>query len=74
MVLYLATGFLYLTSGLVVPFPWLIILWLIWLAGIYLLVKNYQTRRAWTPLLAVLALAFWWLYISMGETLFGWTA
>ncbi|HJQ77722.1 MAG TPA: hypothetical protein VJ948_10755 [Acidimicrobiia bacterium] len=74
LVLYLATGFLYLTSGLVVPFPWLMILWLVWLAGIYPLVRIFQRRRAWTPLLAVAALAFWWIYLALGESLLGWTA
>ena len=74
LVLYLATGFLYISSGLVVPGVWLILIWVIWLAGIYLLVRVFQTARAWTPLVAVGAVAFWWIYVSLGEYLLDWTA
>lgn len=74
LTLYLATGFLYLTSGLVVPFPWLIALWLIWVTGIYPLVRTFQRRRAWTPLVALAAVAFWWIYLALGGALLDWTA
>jgi len=74
LVLYLATGFLYISSGLVVPGVWLILIWVIWLAGIYLLVRVFQTARAWTPLVAVGAVAFWWIYVSLGEYFLDWTA
>jgi hypothetical protein len=74
IVLYAATGILYLSAGLVVPGPWLFLLWAIWLAGLWLLVAVFRRRRSWTPLVAVLAVAFWWLYVTLGETLLGWTA
>lgn len=74
IILYLAVGFIYLTSGLVVPFPWLFLLWLVWLAGIFPLVRLFQRRRAWTPVVALAALGFWWAYLAAGEALFGWTA
>ena len=74
LLLYAGVGFLYLTSGLVVPMPWLAILWLIWLAGLYPLIRLFSTARAWTVVVPVVALAFWWAYLSLGEALFGWTA
>lgn len=73
IVLYLGVGFIFLTSGLVVPFPWLAVLWAIWIVGVYPLVKTFQSRRAWTPLIPLAAIAFWWVYLSMGEALLGWT-
>lgn len=72
--LYLVVGFFYLSSGLVVPSPWLILLWAIWIAGIYVLVTVFRKRRAWTPVVAVAAAAVWWMYVMIGGTFFGWAA
>ena len=72
--LYAALGFLYLTSGLVVPLPGLIVMWVVWLAGWYLVVRLYRARRAWVPVVAIGGAAFWWAYVSLGASLFGWTA
>lgn len=72
--LYLALGFLYLTSGLVVPMPWLAVLWLAWLAGWYLVIALFRTRRSWVPVVAIGGAVFWWVFVSLGEALFDWTA
>ena len=74
IVLYLAVGFIFLVSGLVVPMPWLAVLWAVWAGGCYPLIRVFQTRRAWTPLVAVAAGLFWWGYLSLGSALFDWTA
>jgi hypothetical protein len=74
IVLYVATGFVYVTSGLVVPAPWLFPLWGIWLVGLYLLIRVFRNRRAWTPLVAVGAAAVWWLYVTLGGLILDWTA
>lgn len=74
IVLYAATGFVYLTSGLVVPVPWLPVLWAIWVAGLYVLVTFFRKRRVWTPLVAVGSAIVWWLFLTIGETFFDWTA
>ena len=72
--LYLLVGFFYVSSGLVVPPPWLILLWAIWIAGIYVLVAVFRRRRAWTPIVAVAAAVVWWVYLIVGGAAFGWTA
>jgi hypothetical protein len=74
IVAYAVAGFLYITSGLVVPSPWLLVLWVAWLAGVYLVIRLFRDRRPWTFLAAAAAVAFWWLFLTLGEAIFGWTA
>lgn len=74
LVAYGATGILYLAGGLLVPGPWIVVLWATWLAGLYGLVRVFRDRRRWTPLVAIFAAIFWWLFVTIGESLFGWTA
>jgi len=73
MALYLAVGFFYLTSGLVVPGFALILLWLVWLAGGWLLIRVFRRRPELTFLVPLGAAAFWFLYLTLGEALFGWS-
>jgi hypothetical protein len=74
LLLYVAVGFFYLTSGLVVPGVALVILWVVWLAGIWLVVRVFTRRPEWTFLVAVGAAVFWFLYLNIGSAIFGWTA
>jgi hypothetical protein len=74
IVAYAATGILYLASGLIVPGPWIIVLWAIWIVGLYLVVTLFRQHRLWTPVIAVGAAALWWLFVTVGESLFGWSA
>jgi hypothetical protein len=73
--LYLAVGFFYLSSGLVVPvFPWLILLNILWVVGLVVAWRA-STERWWTALVSgPIAWVFWVLYVSAGEALLGWTA
>jgi hypothetical protein len=73
LVAYAATGILYLASGLLVPGPWIVVLWVIWIAGLYLTVRLFRDARHWTPVVAVAAANFWWLFVTLGENMFGWT-
>ena len=72
---YLVVGaFPYLTSGLMVPGPWLYILWAIWLIGAVLALRTFQRRPAMVLVVAPAAVAFWFLFVTAGERLLGWTA
>lgn len=75
LALFAVVGFFYLASGLVVPtWPWLIILNAV---GAYALVMTIRlsARRWWVAILGPLAtMSFWYLYVNLGDALFGWTA
>jgi len=73
-VLYVMVGWLYLGSGLVMPYPWVFLMWAVWLAGLVVLLRIFRRARAWTPAVAVGALAFWVIVIQTGSWIFGWTA
>jgi hypothetical protein len=71
--LLLVAGFFYLVSGLVVPAPWLIILWVLWVAlAVYAIRNRHNPWRVFaTPFVAG---ALWFIYVEGGSRLFGWTA
>jgi hypothetical protein len=66
-------GFFYAASGLVVPGPWLYLMWLAYLG--LLAVAVVLTRRRSYAVLAVpvTAAAVWWALISLGDAYWGWT-
>ena len=71
---YLVVGvFPYVVSGLVVPGPWVYILWAIWLVGAVFALQTFQRRPVWVLIFAPAAVAFWFLYVTVGEQLLGWT-
>lgn len=75
LVLYLATGvFPYLASGLVAPLWGIAALYVGWLAGLWLTIGLVRRRSAWAVAMPLVSLAFWWLVIAIGESVFGWTA
>jgi hypothetical protein len=75
LVAYLVVGmFPYLPSGLMVPLVGLWGLWVAWLFGAVLTWRTFRSRPAWTLVSAPAALVFWFVYVSIGERLFGWTA
>lgn len=75
LALFAVVGFFYLASGLVVPtWPWLVILNAV---GAYALVMTIRlsARRWWIAIVGPLAaMAFWYLYVNLGDALLGWTA
>lgn len=75
LALYVATGvFPYLVSGLVVPIWALILLMVLWGVGLAFTARL-ALRRPILSLAAIpAALAFWWLYVTAGSAMFGWTA
>ena len=72
-VLLLGTGFFYLVSGLVVPFPYLFVMWALWVA---LMAFAVIRREDWRVVLALpfVSIALWFAIISAGERYLGWTA
>ena len=74
LLLYLATGFFYLTAGLVVPGFFLVALWAIWFAGLWYVIRLVKDWSWWTLLAGPAAFAFWWAYLSAGGALLDWTA
>ena len=75
LLLYVGTGvFPYLASGLVAPLWGIAVLWVGWLLGLWLTISLFRRRSAWGLAMPVAALAFWWLVITLGESMFGWTA
>ncbi len=72
--LYLVVGWVYLASGLVVPFPWVVGLWVLWLAGLPLLWRAFKTQPVWAWTVAAGAAVVWVGLVLAGGALFGWTA
>jgi len=75
LVLYVATAvFPYLASGLVAPLWGIAVLWVGWLLGLWVTIGLVRRRSVWALGMPVVALAYWWLVITLGETYFDWTA
>ena len=74
ILLYAITGWLYLGTGLVVPYPWVFGMWAIWVAGVLVLVRVVKLSPAWTPAVPVAAIVVWVTLVQLGSWLFGWTA
>jgi len=75
VVLYVVTGlFPYLASGLVAPLWGIAVLYAGWLLGLWLTIRLLRSGSAWALAMPVAAVGFWWLVVTLGESLFGWTA
>ncbi len=66
-------GFFYAASGLLVPGPWLYLMWLLYLVLLGLAV--WLARRGSYAVLAVpvVAAVAWWGVISLGEAYWAWS-
>ncbi len=74
LVFYLLVGWLYLGSGLVMPYPWAYGMWAIWVGGLYVLLRVFRRSPLWTPVVPVAAVVVWVTIVQLGSWLFGWTA
>ena len=75
LILYVGTGlFPYLASGLVAPLWGIAVLYAGWLVGLWLTIRLFRRGSAWALAMPVAAVAFWWVVVTMGESVFGWTA
>ena len=75
LALFAVVFFFYLASGLVVPtWPWLVILNAVGAYAFFMTVRL-SARRWWIAVLGPLAaMAFWYLYVNLGDAFLGWTA
>jgi hypothetical protein len=75
LVLYIGTGVLpYLASGLIAPLWGIAVLYVGWLLGLWLTILLFRRRSPWTLAMPVASLGFWVVVITLGESLFDWTA
>ncbi|MGH8944197.1 MAG: hypothetical protein ACRDWF_15375 [Acidimicrobiia bacterium] len=75
LILYVGTGvFPYLASGLVAPLWGIAVLYAGWLVGLWLTIRLFRRGSALAIAMPVAAVAFWWVVVTMGESVFGWTA
>jgi hypothetical protein len=71
---HLVVGVFYLSSGLVAP------LWAVVVLGVWWVLLAVQLSRLalrgswWTPAVPVVAFATWYVVLTAGERLLGWTA
>ncbi|MGY1705485.1 hypothetical protein ACI79C_13015 [Geodermatophilus sp. SYSU D00697] len=71
---HLGVGYFYLVSGLVVPVPALLPLWLLWGLLAVWLVRLALRRSWWTPGVPVLAAGVLVLVLVVGDEVLGWQA
>lgn len=64
----------YLASGLVAPLWAIIGLLLCWAGFFYLGLRWRKTRPYWVLALPVVAFAWWWIALTVGDAWLGWTA
>jgi hypothetical protein len=69
----LGTSFLYLASGLLAPLWAVVALVALWLALVVLALRWFRTRPWWVLALPFAGVAVWWLTLTLGEELLGWT-
>lgn len=75
LLLFLPVAFFYLASGLLVPtFPWLALLNAV--GAVIAVVTIRRSATHWWVAFAgpFAAMAFWYLYLNLGDALLGWTA
>lgn len=66
-------GFFYAASGLVVPGPWLYLMWLMFIGLVVIAVVLARRRSSWVLAVPVCAGAAWWAIVAAGEEWLGWT-
>ena len=75
LILYVVTGvFPYMASGLVAPLWGIAVLYAGWLVGLWVTIQLFRRASPWALAMQVAAVAFWWLVVTLGESVFGWTA
>ena len=71
--LHVAVASLYLSSGLLVPWYAVALLFAIWIVLLVLAIRHRQ-RPAWVLATPFIAAAIWLVVVQGGSWIFGWTA
>ena len=66
-------GFFYAASGLVVPGPWLFLMWILYALLLVAALVLTRRRSLLVVLPPVLGAALWWAIVTAGEAWLGWT-
>ena len=66
-------GFFYAASGLLVPGPWLYLMWVLYLALLMLAIWLARRGSFLVLVVPVGAAVAWWSIIALGEEYGGWT-
>lgn len=74
LAVHLVLGVGYAFTGLLAPSWAVALLWVIWLALLVAAVMLRRRRPWWTAAVPLVAAALWFLAITLGEQLLGWTA
>jgi hypothetical protein len=73
-VAHLGVGFLMAVSGLAVPIYVVAGLLAWWSVLTVVLLRLVQRRSWWTPAVPLVGIASWYVVLSVGSAIFGWTA
>ncbi len=73
-VAHLVPGFFIVVSGLVAPLWAIVFMLAVWIALGVALVRMVLRGWWWTPVVPVVAMVFWFGFITLGENLLGWQA
>ena len=66
-------GFFYAASGLLVPGPWLFLLWVVYLVLVSVGVRLFRRRSYLVLAVPVVAAVVWFGTLTAGEAWLGWT-
>ena len=74
LVLFILVGSLYAFSGVLIPAGVVPLLWLVWIAHLVVVIRQWK-KRLWVVVSAPLISYFFWVAaIQVGSLLFGWSA
>jgi hypothetical protein len=71
---HLVPGFFIVVSGLVAPLWAIIFMLAVWIAMGVAIVRMVRRGWWWTPVVPIVAMGFWFGFITLGEKLLGWQA
>ena len=74
MLLYIPVGFFYFGSGLVTPMWFAVMMWIVWVAGLWVLTRVFKRTPMRTWIVPVGAMVLWATVVTLGDWLFGWNA